>query len=352
MRVHWGIRAGCLLLLALLWQGCTLLTQLGLFGEPGAKAPEDISGKSAALEMFLERKRQEDDVTALAQQYVAVLPFVDESGFRREVWDIQEEMPRLFSLRMVTQPDWRIVPYEVVEEVLGGRKKFDTEQALAAGRRMEADILLLGVLTDYDMKRVSVGDPLLGGYKSYTGVAEIDLRVLRVADGSDMGSVVSRQEPIDRGLGLDLLGKPREQDLQFTQLDKIDFGSTEFAATVIGQATLAAMDDLAVQLAEMLKPSGLKLGGQPAEILSVYGDEVFINLGSDNGLRLGYRFVVFPGPERVDPAAGESPRRLGIVEVIDIIGGHISKVSILQRYGEIAAGDRLRLLGQEQENSD
>ena len=193
MRVHLGIRAGCLLLLALLWQGCTLLTQLGLSGGPSAKAPEDIGDKSAALEIFLERKRQEDDVTALAQQYVAVLPFVDESGFRKEVWDIQREMPRLFNLRMITQLDWRIVPYEVVEEVLGGRKKFDTEQALVAGRRMEADILLWGTLTDYDMKRVSVGDPLLGGYKSYTGVAEIDLRVLRAADGSDMGSIVSRQ---------------------------------------------------------------------------------------------------------------------------------------------------------------
>ncbi len=341
-----------LLVLPLLWPGCTFLTKLGLANGPGAETPTDVGEDTAALEFFLEHKRQEDNAAALTQQYIAVLPFVDESGFRKDVWDVQREMPRLLSLRLATQPDWRTVPFEVVEEVLPVGSKFSTEQALVAGRRMEADILLVGTLIDYDMRRVSVGDPLLGGYKSYAGVAEITLQALRVADGSDVGSIASRQEPIDRGLGLDLLGKPREQDLQFTRLDQIEFGSSEFEATVIGQATLTAMDDLAVQLAELLRPSGLNLGGQPAEILSVYGDEIFINVGSENGLRLGYRFAVFPGSARVNPAAGQNPQRLGIVEVSDIIGGRISKVIVLHKRGELAAGDRLRLMGREQEGDN
>ena len=70
------------------------------------------------------------------------------------------------------------------------------------GRIGIALILLFGTLVDYDMRRISVGDPLLGGYKSYTGVAEIEMRALRVVDGSEMGPISTRQESIDRGLGL------------------------------------------------------------------------------------------------------------------------------------------------------
>ena len=329
--------------------GCVPLTRLGLSGAPGDAASTEEDGQTEVLERFLAQKRARSDSAAVDQPYIAVMLFVDESGFRKGVWDLEQEMPHLFSSRISAQPDWRVVPYEVVKEVRGGNKKFDTEDALAAGRRMEADILLFGTLVDYDMRRIRVGDPLLGGYKSYTGVAEIEMRALRVADGSEMGSISARQEPIDRGLGLDLLGKPREQDLQFARLDQIDFGSERFEATVIGQATLAVMDDLANQLVELLRPSGLKLGRQPAEILSVYGDEIFINLGSDNALRLGYRFAVFPGPERAVPNAGDVSQRLGVVEVVDIIGGRVSKVRILEKRSELAAGDRLRLLGRERE---
>jgi hypothetical protein len=114
------------------------------------------------------------------------------------------------------------------------QKNIDAEQAFAAGQMLEADLIILGTLRDLNLERLSVGDPLLGGYKSYSGVADIQLDVMRVGDRSSMSILESKQESVDRGLGLDLLGKPRDQDLQFVNLGKIVFGSEDFKGTAIG----------------------------------------------------------------------------------------------------------------------
>ena len=43
-----------------------------------------------------------------------------------------------------------------------------------------------------------------------------------------MGMVSSEQEASDRDLGLDLLGKPRDQDLKFAELRNIEFAALIF----------------------------------------------------------------------------------------------------------------------------
>ena len=53
----------------------------------------------------------------------------------------------------------------------------DHEQALAIGRKLGADFVIMGLLQDYDMRRLSVGDPLVGGYKSYSAVAQMRVEI-------------------------------------------------------------------------------------------------------------------------------------------------------------------------------
>jgi len=320
------------------------LTQPGAPGAPGVSNLQGGEEKPRFLELYLQSKRQGGDSTAAILPFVAVLAFDDESGFREDVWDLEPEMTRLVSAEMAAFPDWQVVPSEVVGEVVEESGKMELERAVECGRLMEADIVLLGRIFDYNMGRFSVGDPLLGGYKSYSGIAKMELTAVRVEDGNRLGTVEAERELIDRDLGLDLLGKPREQDVQFTGLKEVSFGSEEFRQTVLGKATLETIDELLQKLTGLVHPRQLKLGGQSPEILSAYGADVYINLGSENGVRGGYRFQVLPGLQRVREEELDPRRRVGVIEVKEIIGARLSSVRILEGEETIRAGDRLELL--------
>jgi len=301
------------------------------------------------LARYLHRRRLSADSTASTQPYIAVLPFADKSGFRKGVWDLPHEMARLLSAEMAASPAWQVVPYEAVAEALGGKKKLKLDKAIACGQVLEADIVLLGTILSFNMERFSVGDPLLGGYKSYKGIAELQVRAVRVREQSEMGTVTAERDLVDRDLGLDLLGKPREQDLQFVGLKDVLFGSEAFRQTVLGQATIEVMEELAQKLTELVHPrASLSLAGQTAEILSVYGADVYINVGSENGLRAGYRFAVLPGPQRMREEGSGPLERIGVVEVQEVIGARLSSVRVLEGAEAIKAGDRLELMEPEQ----
>jgi hypothetical protein len=320
-----------------------------------ASTPADTiaAGTAAvsALDHYLHLKSLQGDTTGVSRPYIAVLPFSDESGFRQGVWDVEHEMAHLLSAKMAIQPEWHAVPYEAVAQVVGKSRKIKKDQALLAGRRLEADFVIMARLLDYDLRRLSVGDPMLGGYKSYAGVAEIELRVLRVHDESEFDLLHTRKEFIDRDLGLDLLGKPRDRDLQFVNLDKIPFGSADFDSTAIGEATQDAMGELVNKLIEMIKPSGLHLEGELAQILSVYGDEIYINIGSENGLHSGYRFGVYPAPERSSSEMLDALKRVALVEVKEVIGARLSRVTVLEGKEWIKVGDRLQLIQDDEEST-
>ncbi|HJP29230.1 MAG TPA: hypothetical protein QGF95_01605 [Candidatus Latescibacteria bacterium] len=309
----------------------------------------DPVGPPPALVLYRERRAQtEDDPASYYRPWIAVLPFDDESGFRDGVWDLHNEPARLLSEEMERSTAWRVVSYAAVAAVVGkAPERWRDERLKEIAQILDADMLLTGELLDYNMERLTVGDPLLGGYKSYKGLAEMEVQLTRAAGLGRIGNAHAQQETIDRGLGLDLLGKPREQDYEFANLAQTEYGSEEFRETAIGQATLTAMDQLIQQLSQLVRPQGIQVTSGAAQILSVFGTELFINVGSENGVQKGYRFAVYPSHEH---AAGLDPdRRIAVVEVDDIIGARVSKVVALSGGNAIGVGDRLELIGIEPE---
>lgn len=311
---------------------------------PATPPPADAPAAVDALDDYLRaRAGASEEDPAQYRPWLAVLPFADDSGFKKDVWDLEQDMPRLLSGEMDRSPAWRVVPFAAVAQVVGRRpREWDDDRLQGIGQTLRADLLVTGILLDYNMERFGVGDPMIGGYKSYKGVAEIELQLVRVADMTRVGTILSQQETVDRGLGLDLLGKPREQDYQFLNLAQMEYGSEAFRATAIGQATTMAMDELVQKASQLVRPQGLQVTSGAAEILSVFGDEIFINVGSENGVHKGYRFAVYPSRERADGAVA-SPR-VGIVEVQDIIGARVSRVAALSGAERIGVGDRLELI--------
>lgn len=317
------------------------------------------------------------DTGGVYRPYIAVFPFRDDSGFPDDFWDLENDIARLLAAEMAVERLWHIVPFDAVAEAIagspersvdvstlqrpmnilrrlshmggnpvstrGGPLGADKGELYEAAKVLAADIVLFGTLLDLNMERFSVGDPLLGGYKSYRGITEVELKAVRVADRSTVGNLYSRKETTERGLGLDLLGKPREQDQQFVNLRDMAFGSEEFRTTGIGQATLAAMAELIGKLAGILKPRGITMPeGGHAEVLSVNGVEIFINIGSENGVYVGQRFSILPAPERAltQNLAGDTP--VSVAQVQDVIGGRVSRARALYGAALVVTGDHLQ----------
>ena len=329
-----------ILLILLALGGCLPKVLTGRGGAAGGGVEGTDRSPGVLLQGYLEQRAAAGDDLSAYRPWVAVLPFEDDSGFRDGVWDLAHEVPRMLSSEMEGGTAWRVVPFAVVEEVSGrGDTPWTDAELRRIGGLLQAEVLGRGVLLDYNMERLHVGDPLIGGYKSYKGVSEMELQLIRVADLTRVGSAHSRQEVIDRGLGLDLLGKPRRQDYQFANLGEMPYGSEEFRSTAIGQATVQAMEDLLQKAAPLLRPGVIDSG--TAEVLSVSGSEVYINIGTQNGVHPGYRFAVFPAAGRRDL---DPDGRIAVVEVREIIGARVSKVTALFGAGQISAGDRIELI--------
>ena len=335
------IRPALLCLLPLLGAGCASLSPL-LDPPSTTGAPRGEPG--VALGAYLSTRDVAADTSDAYRPYIALLPFTDDSGFREGIFELEHEIPNMLTAEMAKHTLWRMVPYAAVHDAIDvtGSPMRTADDAVAIGDTLKADFVGRGTLLDFNLERMQVGDVMLGGYKSYKGTAEMEATLLRVSDGKELSTIYTQKEVIDRGLGLDLLGKPRKQDLQFSALSSMEFGSDEFLLTALGQATSEAFAAVIDGLSAEIRP-GVEIEGEGAKILSVEGEDIFINLGSKNGLHQGYRFRVLPGRARALDEALDPATAIAVVEVVDIIGGRLSRVS--RRSGEgIAAGDRLQFI--------
>ena len=71
---------------------------------------------------------------------------------------------------------------------------------------------------------------------------------------------------------------------------------------------------------------------------------LFIDFGSESGVRAGYRFVVYPGLQRVQQEGADAQMPLGLIEVQEIVGARLSSVRVLKGRDYMRAGDRLKAL--------
>ena len=170
----------------------------------------------------------------------------------------------------------------------------------------------------------------------------MEVHLVRVADFSRIGSAHSRQETIDRGLGLDLLGKPRKQDYQFANLGEMTYGSEEFRGTAIGEATVMAMDEVVEKAVLLLRPYRAYTW-RPARPKSSRSPETRSSSTSEvrTGSTKATASHVYPGDGREDVDPGG---RIAVIEVREIIATRVSKVAALSGAGVIAAGDRIELI--------
>ena len=264
---------------------------------------------------------------------VLIVPFADHSYFRGS-WDISRGIPQVLGELLQQHRNTVVLPLARVDSLLtkgADRTALSEAQALRIGDNVGADLVVIGAIRNFSIKRFNAGNPFLGGYTSYTALVEVEIQLLQPLSGSQVGAAAGKAEMTDRDLGLTLLGKPTRTEAALLELNEIPFGVERFRQTIIGKVTLAALQQLTKEIAAKTSPPDTLQQPEP-KILSLKGPEGFVNLGLADKVAVGHKFVVHSRREL---------KRIGVVQIVEVLAQHLSRILVLEGQEHIQVEDAL-----------
>lgn len=309
---------------------------------------------------------------------IVVVPFTDQSGFSGR-WNLAIDIPRFFTLYFKERFRIGVVsPISV--------KQFAKDQRLDTlsfnnlpvikkiAEHYRVRYVISAEITEFSIGRFMVSEVQLAGYEAFSAEVAVKFTLYDAARlNSSRDAVVYEGESEgivkNRGLGITLFGKQTEQMNQYFSLDEVAFGSETFNKTIIGEALLKCADDLSTKLERAIpslvsksivlsssvvidstsSDSVMTLTRQliNGEVVIVDGDDVFLNLGSKDGIKVGDVLPVFvSGKEISDPRTGDllgsRDTKTGEVQVIEIRAEHLCLATIITGKGTIFPKQRVR----------
>ena len=193
----------------------------------------------------------------------------------------------------------------------------DPATAAQLAKILGVDAIIIGSITQFGRDDhsvgitgggVSIGGIGIGGVgtKSSKATVTIDARIVSATTAEILGVATGHGESSRSGVSLAAgLGTSGGAGA-----GKFDMGSSNFASTIIGEATKAAVDNLTGDLdaaAARIPETKVEIR---ALVADVTGAELIINVGSESGVRVGAEYdVARPGREIKDPATGKVLRR-------------------------------------------
>ena len=262
---------------------------------------------------------------------VLIVPFEDHSYFRGS-WDISRGIPRV--LGELLQQERNIVVLPLLDSLLTEGEDsaaLSEAQAFRIGSAAGADLVVTGDIRNFSIKRFNAGNPFLGGYTSYTAQVEVEIQLLQPLSSHQVGAAAGKAEITDRDLGLTLLGKPTRKEAALLELNEIPFGVERFRQTIIGKATLEALQQLTKKIAAKTSPPDALQQREP-KVLSLTGKEGFVNLGLADKVEIGHKFLVYSRREM---------KRIGVVQIAEVLAQHLSRILVLEGQEHIQAEDAL-----------
>ena len=307
------------------------------------------------------------------------VPFNDESGFNGK-WKIQTDIPRFVSVYARERFQIGIVSPLAVDEFARAygldTNKFSEYQNLKLyADRFRVRYIITAKIMECSIHRFIMGDQLTAGYESFSGEVKYSFTVFdAVHFGSKKDQAVLYEGEADgivkdRGLGITLFGKQTDRMNQYYSLDELSFGSETFNKTVIGEAMMKCAEDFAsklervipsltskvvilpgkVQLDSVATDTSINLKRQliNGEIVLVDGDDVFINLGTEDGVRIGDVLPVYDiGKEIRDTKTqnllGMKDEKIGEIQIIELRAAHLAMATVISGKNSIKPQQRIR----------
>ncbi|MFN2383991.1 MAG: CsgG/HfaB family protein [Gemmatimonadota bacterium] len=224
------------------------------------------------------------------------------------------------------------------EQDFGASGRVNAETAPAIGAAVGAQVLVTGDITEFSYNKSSVGGNI-SILRSVTGSAErlkamvaLDIRLIDAVTGEVVFSKRVEGDASATGVAADL------------QLEDQQFGTAMGSQSPLGKASREAIED-AVDAIE----DGMKNVPWTGRVVDVRDADVYINAGSDSGMRVGQELSVFAqGESLVDPETGlqlgTPDTQIGAIKITQVE----EKYSVAQvvRGEGFARGHLLRIAGE------
>jgi curli biogenesis system outer membrane secretion channel CsgG len=275
--------------------------------------------------------------------------------------DVGKGISDLLVKHLVQDGTYSVIERKMLDKILAEQNFSNSDRANPStaaqlGRILGVDAIIVGTITQFggEDKNVKVGGAGggfggfgIGGFgrKKSKAIVSVDARVIDI-DTAEILAVADGKGESSRS-STSLLGGGGSWG--GWGAGGVDFGSSNFQETIIGEAVKLAVEDMTKDLIasnDKLKVRTVVVEGLVA---AVDAGVIILNVGSKTGLKVGDQLSVERvGREIKDPATGQVIRRMtskiGIVKVTEI--DDISAVCALVSGEGIRVGDMVKTVTQ------
>ncbi|HEX4593719.1 MAG TPA: CsgG/HfaB family protein [Bryobacteraceae bacterium] len=261
--------------------------------------------------------------------------------------------------RLVKDGSYSVIERKELDKVLGEQNfsnsnRADPSSAAKIGKVLGVSAIIIGSITQFgrDDHNTSVGAGAVGGLtrgfgiggvgrKEAKAVVEISARMIST-DTAEILAVASGKGESQRS-GTTLLGAGGSSGGAGGA--GIDMSSSNFGATIIGEATNKAVTQMAQGLSESAAKIPTVVIAVDGLVADVNGGSLILNVGSRGGVRVGDKLqVTRVGREIKDPATGKVIRRtespMGTITITEV--DDASAVGNYDGTAGVKVGDRVK----------
>jgi curli biogenesis system outer membrane secretion channel CsgG len=278
-----------------------------------------------------------------AKPRVAVLEFVDKSTHNYGWYPVGRAAQDMLVTALVRGDAFRVVDRERLQALMQEKNlslsgDVDPRTAVKVGKLLGVEYIIVGAITEFGVKNSGASVPSVGGLPSFSMRqqrmdAAVDARAINTSTGEIVWADTAKDSSSDKSVYVAGAGGGT-QDGQ--KLDKI---------------LRPVMEKLAASVsAKKLETSGMGGHGDASGIIgkiaNVEGGTLYINAGSDGGVKEGDEFTVWRvGKQIKDPDTGEvlgaDESKVGKVRITSVKGPRLSIASSVSGSG-FKAGDTLK----------
>ena len=303
----------------------SLITAVAMLMTLGTAVPLQLQAQSAA--------NRKPRVAVLDFDYGTVMS-ASSSIFGTNV-DIGRGISALLVTNLVRNGSFSVIDRDALSKVLAEQNfsnsnRADPGSAARIGKILGVDYIIVGTITQFgnETNKQNVGGGggnwhgfgvgSIGHSNSKANVA-IDARIINVDTAEILAAAEGKGESSRSGLALGGGGG----NWKGMGAGNVDFGSSNFQSTIIGEATKKAVDALATDLGTQASRLTVRAVKIDALIAAVDGGQIILNAGARAGIHSGDQLtVVRVGREIKDPATGQVIRRLtstiGTIQAADV----------------------------------
>ena len=249
--------------------------------------------------------------------------------------DIGKGIVQMLVTDLVKDGTYSVVDRQAMDKILAEQNfsnsnRADSSSAAKIGKLLGADAIVVGAITEFGNEKKETG--IGGGGANWHGIGlgkvgrtnskanvAINARIINVDTGEIMG--VAEGKGQSARASTNLLGGGG--NWRGAGGGDVNFGSSDFQQTIIGEATKQAVDQVATGLASESPKITTRTITVEGTVAAVEGDQIVLNVGGKAGIKVGDQFTVSRVSKEIkDPTTGAVLRKLsspvGVVKATDV----------------------------------